>query len=196
LAARFRGLKPPRFPTLFECLVNAIACQQLTLTVGIRLLNRLAQEHGTTSAERAIHAFPSASRLGGLAPETLRPLGFSGAKSRSIIELAAGIGAGTLDPFAIEGLDDRDAVRALVQLRGVGRWSAEYALLRGLGRLNVFPGDDVGARNNLARWLDCQGPLDYAGVRAAVSRWRPFAGLVYFHLLLANLEEHGTLPEA
>src|SRR5215207_7883262 len=43
LVARFRGLKPPRFPTLFECLVNAIACQQLTLTVGIRLLNRLAK---------------------------------------------------------------------------------------------------------------------------------------------------------
>ena len=196
LAARFRGLKPPRFPTLFECVVNAIACQQLTLTVGIRLLNRLAQAHGTTSVERALHAFPVATRLGGVAAETLRPLGFSGAKARSIVELAAGIGAGTFDPSAIEGLDDRDAVQALVQLRGVGRWTAEYALLRALGRLNVFPGDDVGARNNLARWLDWPGPLDYAGVQAAVSRWRPFAGLVYFHLLLANLAEHGTLPEA
>ena len=196
LAARFRGLKPPRFPTLFECVVNAIACQQLTLTVGIRLLNRFAQAHGTTSADRALHAFPVATRLGGLAPETLRPLGFSGAKARSIVELAGGINAGTLDPSAIEGLDDRDAVQALVQLRGVGRWSAEYALLRGLGRLKVFPGDDVGARNNLARWLDCPGPLDYAGVQAAVSRWRPFAGLVYFHLLLANLAEHGTLKGA
>src|SRR5690242_5053163 len=41
LVARFRGVKPPRFPTLFECLVNAIACQQLTLTFGVRLLNRL-----------------------------------------------------------------------------------------------------------------------------------------------------------
>jgi DNA-3-methyladenine glycosylase II len=196
LAERFRGLKPPRFPTLFECVVNAIACQQLSLTIGIRLLNRLAQVHGTPSPHRALHAFPVASRLGGLAPETLKALGFSGAKARSIIGLAAGISAGTVDPSAIEGLDDRDAVQALMQLRGVGRWSAEYALLRGLGRLNVFPGDDVGARNNLARWLDCSGPLDYAGVQAAVSRWRPFAGLVYFHLLLANLAEHGTLTEA
>jgi DNA-3-methyladenine glycosylase II len=195
LAARFRGLKPPRFPTLFECVVNAIACQQLTLTVGIRLLNRLTQAHGTTSADRALHAFPVATRLGGLEPEALRPLGFSSAKARSIVELAAAISVGTLDPSAIAGLDDRDAVQALVQLRGVGRWSAEYALLRGLGRLNVFPGDDVGARNNLARWLDCPVPLDYAGVQAAVSRWRPFAGLVYFHLLLANLAERGTLPE-
>ena len=42
LSERFRGLKPPRFPSLFECLANAIACQQLTVTVGIELLNRLA----------------------------------------------------------------------------------------------------------------------------------------------------------
>jgi DNA-3-methyladenine glycosylase II len=193
LAARFRGLKPPRFPTLFECVVNAIACQQLTLTVGIRLLNRLAKGHGTTPANGVLHAFPVSTRLAGLAPETLRPLGFSAAKARSIVELAAGIGAGTFDPSAIERLDDREALQALLRLRGVGRWTAEYALLRGLGRLHVFPGDDVGARNNLARWLGSRGPLDYARVQAAVSHWQPFAGLVYFHLLLANLAERGTL---
>ena len=78
---------------------------------------------------------------------------------------------------------------------GRARWTAEYALLRGLGRLHVFPGDDVGARNNLARWLECRRPLDYAHVQAAVRHWQPFAGLVYFHLLLANLAEHGTLTE-
>ena len=63
LAARFRGLKPPRFPTLFECVVNAIACQQLTLTVGIRLLNRLAEAHGTTPAREAT-SMPSRFRAG------------------------------------------------------------------------------------------------------------------------------------
>ena len=42
LADRFRGLKPPRFPTVFEALVNAFACQQLSLVVGLELLNRLA----------------------------------------------------------------------------------------------------------------------------------------------------------
>lgn len=195
LAARFRGVKPPRFPTLFECLVNAIACQQLTLTFGIRLLNRLVAAHGTTVAGSSLHAFPAPSRLSSLAPETLLSLGFSRAKARSIVELAAGIGSGTFTPTAIETLDDPEAVQVLLRLRGVGRWTAEYALLRGLGRLNVFPGDDVGARNNLARWLDRREPLDYAGVQAAVHHWQPYAGLAYFHLLLANLVELGTLTE-
>jgi DNA-3-methyladenine glycosylase II len=196
LAARFRGLKPPRFPTLFECLVNAIACQQLTLTVGIRLFNRLAEAHGTTPATGTLNAFPVPTRLAHLAPETLMLLGFSGAKARSIVELAAAISARTFDPAAVEALDDHDALNALLRLRGVGRWTAEYVLLRSLGRLHVFPGDDVGARNNLVRWLDCGGPLDYTRVQRAVRHWQPFAGLVYFHLLLANLADHGTLTEA
>lgn len=195
LAARFRGVKPPRFPTLFECLVNAIACQQLTLTVGIRLLNRLVEAHGTTTPKTSIHAFPTPTRIESLGPQALTPLGFSRAKARSIVDLAAAINDGTFVPRAIENLDDREAVQALVQLHGIGRWSAEYALLRGLGRLHVFPGDDVGARNNLARWLDRRGALDYAGVQAAVRPWQPFAGLVYFHLLLANLAESGTMAE-
>jgi DNA-3-methyladenine glycosylase II len=195
LVARFRGVKPPRFPTLFECVVNAIACQQLSLTVGIRLLNRFAEAHGATPENSVLHAFPDPALIAGLAPEMLKPLGFSGAKARSIVELAAGISTGTFAPATLETLDDREAIQELLRLRGVGRWTAEYALLRGLGRLHVFPGDDVGARNNLARWLGRRDSLDYAGVQAAVRHWQPFAGLVYFHLLLANLAERGTLTD-
>jgi len=62
------------------------------------------------------------------------------------------------------------------------------------GRLRIFPGDD-GARNSLARWLDRSGPLDCAGIQAAVRRWQPFAGFVDFYLLLANLAGHGNLSE-
>ena len=66
LTKRFRGLKPPRLPTLFECLVNAIACQQLTLTVGIRLLNRLAETYGAPVAWRPAPRFPEPAQLAGL----------------------------------------------------------------------------------------------------------------------------------
>jgi DNA-3-methyladenine glycosylase II len=186
LARRFRGVKPPRFPTLFECIVSAIACQQLTLTVGVRLINRLAGRYGARATNGVLRTFPSPAVIARLAPEALRPLGF---------ELANAVHARSFASTAVEALDDRDALQALEHLRGVGRWTAEYALLRGLGRLHVFPGDDVGARNNLARWLDCGGPLDYEGVRAAVRRWQPYAGLVYFHLLLANLEDRGAFAD-
>jgi DNA-3-methyladenine glycosylase II len=195
LAARFRGLKPPRFPTLFECLVNAIACQQLTLTVGILLLNRLAEAHGAELPGGGAHAFPRPADLAPIPPETLMALGFSRAKARSIVELAAASTGGGFVPAEIEAANDTAAIQYLRTLRGVGRWSAEYALLRGLGRLHVFPGDDVGARNNLARRLRLPGPLDYPAVERAVRPWQPFAGLVYFHLLLAGLAERETIED-
>jgi len=81
-------------------------------------------------------------------------------------------------------------------LRGVGRWTAEYVLLRGVGRLRVFPGDDVGAQKRLARWLGRSRPLDYTGVRRLVKRWQPFAGMVYFHLLLDGLSQAGALESS
>ena len=60
LANQFRGSKPPLFPTYFETLVNALACQQLTLTVGIRLLNRLSEACGPAleTEEGVFYAFP------------------------------------------------------------------------------------------------------------------------------------------
>ncbi len=195
LVQRFRGMKPPRFPSVFEGVVNGIACQQLTLTVAIHLLNRLAENHGLTRGAdgESNHAFPRPEDLANLAPETLRPLGFSRQKGRAMIELAQ---IGTEGHAGMEGLaalPDQEALARLRQLRGVGRWTAEYVLLRTLGRLNVFPGDDVGARNNLQRWLVPEKPLDYAAVARVLARWQPYQGLVYFHLLLDRLTEAGHL---
>jgi endonuclease III len=188
-------MKPPRFATVFESVINAIACQQMTLTVGIRLLNGLAANHGPALQEGqdAVHAFPRPEDLAGLQPEELRRLGFSRQKGRAMIELARAINEGRLDLEALTELPDEEAVERLRGLRGVGRWTAEFVLLRGLGRTHVFPGDDVGGRNNLQRWLDLAGPLDYEGTQRALARWQRFGGLIYFHLLLERLDEAGYL---
>ena len=195
LAAAFRGMKPPRFPTVFEALVNGFACQQLSLEVGLELLNRL----GTLSSAKvgtfddAPYAFPAAHDVVRLEPEQYRAIGFSQQKTRALLGLAHAIVRGELDLESI-ARDSDDVVRqCLIALRGVGRWTSEYALLRGLGRLHVIPGDDVSAQKRLARWLGRSRPLDYAGVSRAVERWQPYAGLVYFHLLLDGLSQVGAL---
>lgn len=194
LAGRFRGLKPPRFPAVWEGLVNGIACQQFSLAVGILLLNRLAALCGLQSGrDPAPHAFPRPEDLSAAAPKALRSLGFNGAKTRALIGLAGEISSGRLDLESFANLDNEQAAARLLHLPGVGRWTAEYVLLRGMGRIDVFPGDDVGARNNLARWLRLPQPLDYGRVLRVVRKWEPFAGLIYFHLLLDGLERAGHL---
>jgi DNA-3-methyladenine glycosylase II len=196
LAERFRGMRPPRFPTVFEALINGIACQQMSLTLGIQLLNRLSEAYGLAwgEGETPDHAFPRPEDLAGIWPQALRPLGFSHQKSRAMIEAAQAVCDGQLDLESLVDVPDEEAVRRLEQLRGVGRWTAEYVLLRGLGRWHIFPGDDVGARNNLMRWLNLRKPLDYERVRRVLTRWRSYGGLIYFHLLLDRLATSRVLP--
>jgi DNA-3-methyladenine glycosylase II len=191
LARRFRGLKPPRFLSLFEALVNGIACQQFTLAAGIQLLNRLSENFGKSLIGTGIraHAFPRPADLAALDLEVLRSLGFSRQKARAILDLSRAIVAGNLNTEGLASLDDESTVEQLRGLHGVGRWTAEYVLLRGLGRLHIFPGDDVGARNNLQQWLGLKKRLDYDGTRRLLAKWKPYAGLIYFHILLYRLNE-------
>jgi len=193
LADTFRGMKPPRFPTMFEAVVNAFACQQLSLEVGLELLNRLATISSASVGRRGDirYAFPTAQDIARLPPEKYRAIGFSRQKVRALLDLARPITRQELE--SIRNDDDAVVRQRLLELRGVGRWTAEYVLLRGLGRLHVFPGDDVGAQKRLARWLGHSRPLDYAGVHRVVERWQPYAGLVYFHLLLDGLSQAGAL---
>jgi len=197
LVQRFRGMKPPRFASVFEGVINAMACQQMTLTLGIRLLGDLAIAYGTPFGEgdQTVHAFPRPADLAALSPPDLRRLGFSHQKGRAMIGLARSVAEG-LDLERLADLPDDEAVKRLSELRGVGRWTAEYVLLRGLGRTHIFPGDDIGARNNLERWLHLKTPLDYASVRRVLSPWSAYAGLIYFHLLLDRLAESGELATA
>lgn len=195
LAERFRGMKPPRFPTLFEGFANAVACQQLTLTFGIQLINRFVHTFGLPFShdKDALHAFPRPEDVARLDPAAFRALGFSHRKGETLIGLAHEILEGRLVPEELEMLDDEAARRALCSLRGIGRWSAQYILLRTLGRTNVFPGDDVGAQKNLQRWLQLPEPPDYQEVRKLLARWQPYGGLIYFHLLLDRLAAAGLL---
>jgi DNA-3-methyladenine glycosylase II len=195
LAARMRGLKPPRFPTVFEALVNGIACQQLSLAVGIQLLNRLAADRGKAVCDGppGQHAFPDPEELAPLETDDIKRHGFSTSKARTIIEVAEAVVADRLDLEALHGLEDGAAIERLTNLRGVGRWTAEYVLLRGLGRLHIFPGNDVGAHNKLKHLFGIDTPLDYDAVHRLVARWHPYAGLVYFHLLLDSLSQAGLV---
>lgn len=192
LARRFRGLKPPRFPTVFEALVNAITCQQLSLTVGMTLLNRLTGRYGLGSESEG-RAFPRPEELAGFRIPTLRALGYSRSKGQALIEAARSMEEGALDLEGLAAMDDAHIISRLMELRGVGRWTAEYTLLRGLGRIHQFPGDDVGAQKGLQRWLRLRRPPDYDQVGKILSKWRPYAGLAYFHLLLDGLDRRGLL---
>ena len=194
LVKRFLGLKPPRFPTVFEGVVNGISCQQLSLDFGITLLNRLCANYGrkVEFKDYSSHAFPIPEDLANLTPDDFRRLGYSRQKGRAIIELSQNIVSGDLD---LECLESFDNSQALMRLCNLWCWqvTGEYVLLRGLGRLDVFPADDIGGRRGLQQWLGIDELLDYAKTKSIVDRWGSYAGFVYFHLLMNRLVQEGYL---
>ncbi len=190
LVIKFWGFKPTRYPSVFEALVNAITCQQFTLDAGISLLGKFVAKWGACLNEHGPRSFPRAHDLASLTIEDLRALGFSQQKARALIELAEMVKQG-LDLEKFNSYSDEEALKKLQELRGVGRWTAEYVLLRGLGRIHIFPGDDLGIRSKLMSWLGIKESLDYEGVMNILKKWHPFGGLVYFLLLLKGLEEKG-----
>jgi len=194
LADRLRGVKPPRFVSLFEALVNAIANQQLSLEVGIELLNRFTEAFGERPADgHGLVAFPAPESVLGTSIGELRDLGFSTRKAEYLTSCAYAVASGAIDEVRLQSTDRATATDMLLGLRGIGRWSAEYVLLRGLGLLDVFPADDVGARNKLQRFFDLPTAPDREHILALLAPLAPFAGMLYFHLLIDGLAERGEL---
>jgi len=187
----FIGFKPPRLPSVFETLINGIACQQLSLQVGMHLLNRLCRAYGVAVGES--HAFPRPGDLASASPARLRLLGFSGNKSKVILTAARAIAEARLDLEELAALETAEALDRLMALKGIGRWTAQYILLRGLGRLDVFPADDVGSQNKMQHWLRRSQRPDYEKMYQILAPWRPYRGLLYFYLLLDHQARQGLL---
>ncbi|MCU1456500.1 MAG: DNA-3-methyladenine glycosylase [Actinomycetia bacterium] len=76
----------------------------------------------------------------------MRAAGLSGNKERAIRDLAAKVIDGTLELDRVSRLPDEKLIEELVAVRGIGRWTAEMFLMFQLGRLDVWPVDDLGVR--------------------------------------------------
>jgi DNA-3-methyladenine glycosylase II len=121
----------------FAELVRAICYQQLAGAAARTIHGRL---------EAALDGEMTPERVLSLAPETLRAAGLSANKAASILDLADKVVAGIVELDRVSRLPDDEIVRELVLVRGIGRWTAEMFLIFQLGRLNVWPVDDLGVR--------------------------------------------------
>ncbi len=143
LVRRFRGMKPPRFATVFESVINGIASQQVSRTVAILVLNRLTARYGAAVRDEnnAGRAFARPEDLAGLQPDDLRQIGLSRQKGRSNFELAKTFAE--MEDWILKGLPNHLKRRSRAHLVTGGRaLDCRIFLLRGLGHTHVFPGDD------------------------------------------------------
>jgi DNA-3-methyladenine glycosylase II len=189
MARTLRGLKPPRTATVFEALLDSIIEQQISLSAAQSIEKRFTRTFGDTFEleGRTYHAFPTPERLTGASPGELRACGLSQKKAEYILGIARQVRDGKLD---LEnhgpGEETADLVRELTGLRGVGVWTAELALLRGLSRLDAIPADDLGIRRAITRYYGRESRIGTAEARHIAEAWGQWRGLAAYYLLVAE----------
>jgi len=182
IAASFRGMKPMRPATLFEMAVDAVIEQQISLTAARRIRARVVERFG--ERKDGLWIFPCPEALARASLEELRACGLSWRKAEYINGLARTIVDGSFDLDSLKGMSD-NAVRSTISgIRGFGRWSADYILIRGLGRPDAVPADDLAVRTIVGKYLGDGSRMTAEQVEGALTPFAPYRGIAVFYLLV------------
>ncbi len=171
---RVGPFKPAVVRHRFSALVWSIIGQQISIKAASAIRQRLADRLRTRRLT------PEA--VGGLSDAELRACGLSPQKARYLHDLAAKVGTRIVKLHAIHRRDDEGVIEELIQVKGIGRWTAEMFLIFSLGRLDVLPVDDLGLRVAIQR-LDRLPELPaQAFVRERGAVWTPYRSVATWYL--------------
>ncbi len=194
-ARALRGMRPPRYPDLFEAFANVIPFQQVSLEAGMSVVAHLVRRFGSAieSSGRTYLVFPRAETIAEARTASVKRSGMSLRKTQSLRAAAKAIAGGALTAESLARLSSAEAIERLTQLGGIGPWSAALILLRGLGRLDVFPQADTGAESSLAALLRLRSR---ASLPKVVERFGDCRGYLYFYGLASRLLAAGLIRPA
>ncbi len=158
-------------PDRFGCLVRSIVSQQISgkaaASISARLLS-VVEELTPAAILRA-------------SDETLRGVGLSENKQRSLRDLAEKVHSGAVPLATLHDLDDEEVIEALIPIRGIGRWTAQMFLMFSLGRLDVLPVDDLGLRVGVQKQYGLAEPPGRKELTERGEPWRPYRSIATWY---------------
>jgi DNA-3-methyladenine glycosylase II len=146
----------------FAALVRSIMYQQLAGAAATAIHGRFLKLFADALSPEAVLALPAGA---------MRAAGVSGPKEAAITDLARKVAEGTVPLGDVESLTDDELVARLIQVRGIGRWTAEMFLIFQLRRLDVWPVDDYGVRKG---WTLAHRKRDLIAPRALQAEGEAF----------------------
>jgi len=185
LDSHFPGIRQIRQLDIFTALIRCISAQQVNLRWAVITRRRLAEAFGRRYAVdgRVVYALDP-ELIARVDPAEIRALQFTTSKALSIVATARAVTDGRLSLDELSALEDEAAIERLTQIRGIGRWSAEWVLARTLGRPRLVAGD-LGVRKAVGlAYLASTAPSE-GEVRTATAHWRDSAGVAQALLLHA-----------
>ncbi len=171
LNRNFPGIRQVRQFDLFYGLLRAISAQQINLPWASTLRRRLAESFGKRLLVGSDFVYSlRPEHLAGVRLEDLRALQFSTHKAEAVLAAAEAVAEGRLSLDKLAAMADEEAMRSLTALRGIGTWSAEWILVRCLGRSRVVAGDLAVKKAVAASYLAKEAASERE-VRSAVAHW-------------------------
>jgi len=189
LADAFKGVKPPRYATLWEACAHAIVFQQISIYAAGSIMRRTIEGLAApvTAGKVRCTPFPPPERWLAASEEQLRAAGLSRNKVAHLRSVATAFAGGAIHESELERLPTPEAAEKLCSIRGIGPWSAAVILLRGMGRLDTFPLRDSGVARSVTLLAGEGVDLDFV-----LETLGPVRGMLYYHLLLGRLRNQGS----
>lgn len=163
--------KPDRH--YFRSLLFAIVSQQISGKAAAAIMKRIEAHYGKPSTARKILAADV---------ETLRTLGLSYQKAGYVHDLAQKFVDGTVAPRRFSRMTDEEIIEELVQVRGVGRWTAEMFLIFSLERYDVFPVDDYGIQKATQDLLGLKELPKGRRLALLGEQWEPYRSVATLYM--------------
>ncbi len=157
----------------FHALVSSILSQQISGKAAAAIRARL-EEH--VAPERI-----SPETLGRLTLKQLRGLGVSPQKASYLLDLAERVGSGGLKLHRLVRMSDEEVIDALIQVKGIGVWTAQMFLIFSLGRLDVFPHEDLGVRVAIRDLYGLDDLPNKETSHRIATPWRPYASVASWY---------------
>jgi len=163
---------------LLHNLLEAIIAQQLSAKVAGVIFGRFKKSQGA--------GFPDPEKILSTPEAELRALGFSRAKVLAVRDLCGRVADGSLDLDSLKKLPDEAVIERLVEVRGIGPWTAHMALIFALSRPDVWPVDDLGLRKGLKTVYDLKALPETGEAAALGERFRPYRSYACWYLWQFN----------
>ena len=191
LCERFRGVRIPQTPAVFETLIFAVLEQQVNLGFAHQVKKALIETYGARVEfeGRCYNALPEPAALAIATPGELRRLQISGPKARCLIGISRATLDGSLDLEGLRDLDPALAHAKLMEQKGVGPWTAQYVGLRALGHPDCLPAADVGLQKVIRDLYGLRQKPSAYRVSKLAERWPGWRSYATFYLWLTSWED-------
>ena len=155
LVKKYHGYRIIGQPDLFESLIWAVLGQQINLGFAYTLKQRFVEKFGEIidANEDQFYLFPSFGTVALLSPEQLLALQFSRQKAAYTIGIANAFLEGKISKQKLSGLSLSDAKNELIKIKGIGNWTANYALMKTFRYPDAFPLEDAALHNAIKNQL-------------------------------------------